>query len=360
MLDSSGAYTSTRIYREPNFFELLKAVILNGSVGLGSGNANSFVASDPKYYISGTTPSNLLSADYEIMQIGANIIDSWDADNVPTFINFAGNELAGVENLPYLNKLVFVAALLPQGSGGNVDAWLVPSLWNPHQNGSSATGSVRVALTGNPSYSATFTAGSTIATAGPIATTPAITIDVPANGFIAPTPPKDPNPTPIAMTGAVTSVGPPEKYYGFHFPFTITTPNATAINQKNCDTIYPDFGSTVGNIELQVQLSASPATYKTYQTWKIAATGHPLVAQSVKNNGDFQNTNKMADPEYIALDPRTVRFGVWGTDANGQGGGNAKKDASYGAEDSLDQGAPANRIELITWSGPQGWRRTSP
>src|SRR4029077_6765511 len=87
---------------------------------------------------------------------------------------------------------------------------------------------------------------------------------------------------------------------------------------------------------------------KTYQKWNIAATGHPLIAQSVKNNGDFQNTNKMADPEYVALDPRTLRFGVWGTDAAGQSGGNAKKDASYGAEDSLDQGPPANRIEQIT------------
>ena len=440
--------------REPNFFELLKAIILNGSVGLGSGPSTTFIPSETKYY----STTGGLSADYQIMQIGANIIDCWDANNVPTFINFAGNELAGVENLPYLNKLVYVGSIPPQGSGGNVDAWLVPSLWNPHQNGSSATGTVRIALTGTPSYSATFTAGSTTATAGPIVTGPAITIDVPANGFMAPTPPKDPAPTPIATTGAVSTVGPPEKYYGFHFPFTSTTPNATAINQKNADTTYPDFGSVsgAGSIELEVfpgslctpsptpspaptatpapgaplittqpsDQSASvgqtatfsvaatgnaPLTYqwkknganisgatsssyttpstaaadcgslfavvvtntvgtatsntvtlfvnglpKTYQKWNIAATGHPLIAQSVKNNGDFQNTNKMADPEYVALDPRTLRFGVWGTDAAGQSGGNAKKDASYGAEDSLDQGPPANRIEQITWSGPQG------
>src|SRR5207248_3941629 len=116
------------------------------------------------------------------------------------------------------------------------------------------------------------------------------------------------------------------------------------------------FGTTPGNIELQVQLPDT--TYKTYQKWNIVATGHPLMAQSVKNNGDFQNTNKMVDPEYVALDPRTLRFGVWVSDANGQPGGSgaAKKDASYGAEDSLDQ--DKGKLEYINWSRPQGMQFT--
>src|SRR5205814_10123807 len=125
--------------REPNFFELLKTAILNGSVGMGSGSANSFVASEAKYYDN----SAGLSADYQILQIGANIIDQWDSDNVPTFIGFGTDpvtllpyELAGVENLPYLNKLVFKPAWI-KVNPGNKDqfaAWLIPSLWNPHQN----------------------------------------------------------------------------------------------------------------------------------------------------------------------------------------------------------------------------------
>jgi hypothetical protein len=127
------------------------------------------------------------------------------------------------------------------------------------------------------------------------------------------------------------------------------------VNQKNTDTAYPDFGPTAGNgnIELQVRLP-DLITYKTYQKWTIGVSGHPVTAQGVKNDGDWQNTNHLVDPEYIALDPRTLRFGVWGTDANAQGGGNAKKDGSYGGQDSLDQGPPANRLELITWSQPQG------
>ncbi len=342
--------------REPNFFEILKAIITNGSVGLGSGPGNTFVAAESKYY--DTTGG--LSADYQIMQIGANIIDAWDSDNIPAFINFAGNELAGVENLPYLNKLVLCPKVpSSDGSQGTADAWLLPSLWNPHQNGSVATSTgnrVRIALTGTPAYTAGFKVGPTTYTTNAIVMSPTPSIDVAANGFMAPTPPSDPAPAPLATSGAVSSVfgpGGPEKYYGFHFVFA-TPPTATQVNRDNLDTAYPDFGtSTTGNIELQVQLA--DATYKTYEKWSIAATDHPLTAQAVKRNGDWTSTNKLIDPEYIALDPRTLRFGIWGTDANSQGStGIAKKQASYGAEDSVDLGAPANRIEQITWSKPQG------
>ena len=82
------------------------------------------------------------------MQIGANIIDAWDGDNIPTFVNFADNEFAGVENLPYLSKLALMFMLSNHGHGDTFNSWLVPSLWNPHQNASAATGDVRFALTG--------------------------------------------------------------------------------------------------------------------------------------------------------------------------------------------------------------------
>ncbi|MEO7725071.1 MAG: hypothetical protein ABIU29_10390 [Chthoniobacterales bacterium] len=341
--------------REPNFFEVLKAVILNGSVGLGSGPGTTFVSSEEKYY----STVGGLSADYQIMQIGANIIDAWDSDNIPIFINFAANELAGVENLPYLNKLVFCPKVpTSDNSQGTVDAWLVPSLWNPHQNGGSAPSTgpgsrVRIALTGSPSYTAGFTVGSNTYTTSAIVMSPTPSMDVPANGFMGPTPQSDP---PLATSGAVSSIfdsGGPEKYYGFHFVFA-TTPTAAQVNRDNLDTAYPDFGTaTTGNIELQILLPDT--TYKTYQKWNIVAIGHPLTAQAVKNNGDWTSTNKLVDPEYIAVDPRTLRFGVWGTDANSQGStGIAKKQASYGAEDSVDLGPSANRIEQITWSKPQG------
>ena len=90
--------------REPNFFEILKAFILSGSIGLGSdasGIGRTFVDAEVHYY------QQPQSNDTQIIQIGANIIDQWDSDKNPTFIYFGTNEFAGVENLPYLQKIGF-------------------------------------------------------------------------------------------------------------------------------------------------------------------------------------------------------------------------------------------------------------
>ena len=139
-----------------------------------------------------------------------------------------------------------------------------------------------------------------------------------------------------------------QKYYGFHFVFPSPT-TRDQVNEDNIDTVSPDFGTTpgAGNIELQVQLPTRPTRHIKSGTSPPPAGA---LAQGAKKNGDWINTNKLVDPEYIALDPRTLRFGVWGTDASSQGTGNAKKDASYGAEDSVDQ-AP-QRTESNRSPGP--------
>lgn len=110
--------------REPNFFEMLKAAILSGSLGLNGGPAGfyngSFQAMPPwptqgawpydfnRGFFNGdynvlVGPSGLFSytmgtnstvagpervPDMQIMQIGANIIDQFDTDNYPTAIYF--------------------------------------------------------------------------------------------------------------------------------------------------------------------------------------------------------------------------------------------------------------------------------
>src|SRR5260370_14105465 len=88
--------------REPNFFELLKAAVLNGSVGLGSGadvaHTRTFVAAEPKYWNTADTTDGT-SSDYQIMRIGANIINQWDSGNLPIFIAF-GQDPSSVRN-PY-------------------------------------------------------------------------------------------------------------------------------------------------------------------------------------------------------------------------------------------------------------------
>jgi Tfp pilus assembly protein PilX len=340
--------------REPNFFEILKAVILSGSVGLGSGSANTFVASEPKYYITGTVPSNLLSADYQITQIGANIIDSWDTDNVPTFINFAGNELAGVENLPYLSKLV----LNPYWTNPPpvFDAWLIPSLWNPHQNASSApsTQSVRLAMTsGSMTASVVAKDGSTFPsnpivapTSSPAPSPYPTAIQVRANAFQFPLPPNPGIETAPKGSAISQTTFPGLNYDGFHFVFNYSDPNASKVTGDNCDRAFPTF--TGGTFEMQVNVNG---TWKTYQTWKGCAqpSPSPLACKDPTKGGGWKN-NKLIDPEFVALDPRTVRFGVWGGDAFDTT--NKLKDFTDGAEDSMDQDKAG--LEAIYLLKPQG------
>ncbi|MEM9400735.1 MAG: hypothetical protein AAF984_11055, partial [Verrucomicrobiota bacterium] len=91
--------------REPDFFERLKTAFYNF---------------DQDAYSVGTTISNNFSPDYNILdssvdlhilQIGSNIIDSADRDNVPTQLSMklAGFDIAapGVEDLPYVKTLNF-------------------------------------------------------------------------------------------------------------------------------------------------------------------------------------------------------------------------------------------------------------
>src|SRR5207248_5405508 len=209
----------------------------------------------PKYY-STVVPT---SSDYQIMQIGANIIDQWDSDNIPTFINFGGNELAGIENLPYLNKLVFKPYWTSVTKSGVTtypfDAWLIPSLWNPHQNAPpAASQDVQIAMTAG-----TFSANTT----APIGATSSITgsatqfMTVDANLFGTVANPSTNNPSgpttangikPASLPTGIT-VSKDTVNYGFHV--AVATPGSTAPSAST--TAYPNFGPAPGcTFELQV------------------------------------------------------------------------------------------------------------
>ncbi len=128
--------------REPNFFELLKAAILDGSVAKNGGTA---VSSNVQY-------DN--KPDYQIFQIGCNIIDQYRSDDLPTTVLYDPKTLiSGVVDLPYLNKLLtlfyrpFVGSPVFQGGAPVfnvktpllqdprrlwIGAWLVPEYWRLH------------------------------------------------------------------------------------------------------------------------------------------------------------------------------------------------------------------------------------
>jgi len=79
--------------REPDFFELLKAAILDGSLGKSTGGDTGVA----NHAIDTNT-------DLQILQIGANLIDQVDLDDEPTSILRAAAEetVFGIENHPYI------------------------------------------------------------------------------------------------------------------------------------------------------------------------------------------------------------------------------------------------------------------
>ena len=337
--------------REPNFFELLKAVILSGSVGLGSGadvaHTRTFVAAEPKYWNTADTTHGT-SSDYQIMQIGANIINQWDSGNLPIFIGFGqdpsnvGNpyEIAGIKNLPYLSKIVFKPYWHKVSSNEKFDAWILPGLWNPHQNAPTpASQNVRVQLTLGTGTNVTVTA-----------TSPAATSQITATSFMTFSAPTF-GPTPSAPKSVIISqssgnVTPsPDNYYGFQFPQM-----ALASAPSLSSTAYPDFGTSC-TFEVQVDMTGSGA-WKSYQKWSGCAQPSPSLVYSNPSSNPH-NDQTLQDPEFVALDPRTVRFGIWGNDGSHSG---TSQDYSNGTQYSLDStlNPPNLPLELITALPPQG------
>ncbi|PAW77482.1 MAG: hypothetical protein B9S32_10815 [Verrucomicrobia bacterium Tous-C9LFEB] len=127
--------------REPNFFEMLKAGILEGSVG---------TVSTEKTYAG--TNNQVLEAnkDFQVLRIGACIIDQADRDNYPTILSFDGNlEAAGVEDLPYFYD-VCMSGLRQTNTVSNkltsADLVWAPVFFNPHRPSSPTEGPVQIVM----------------------------------------------------------------------------------------------------------------------------------------------------------------------------------------------------------------------
>ncbi len=142
-------------FREPNFFELLKAGILRGSVGVVQ--AQETMVSDNTSMSDQNDRVLMGNRDLQILRIGANIIDCADADNYPTILgmNISTSvlpqiiEIPGVEDLPYLNYLSMCGfrKSVPDTTvtGRNYrmtecDIVWVPELFNPHAPSSFTSG----------------------------------------------------------------------------------------------------------------------------------------------------------------------------------------------------------------------------
>jgi hypothetical protein len=168
-------------------------------------------------------------------------------------------------------------------------------------------------------------------------------------------------PTPSAPTAAsiVKPPNPPgtitlsnDGYYGFYFPFATTA----GVTSSNSLTAYPDFGAAPGcTFALQVQVGTA---WKAYQTWKSCGPLHPLIFQPPAANWALPT---LQDPEFVTLDPRTLRFGVWGNAGNQS---LVATDYTLGVLNTLDQSVgspPATGVfEKITALPPNGTGFSTP
>jgi hypothetical protein len=155
----TGASAASRILRldevaaagrEPDFFELLQAGILSGSLGQSTGggvtgqNTGGAGTVFPDIFQMSNTAQHIFS-------IGAAIIDQADPDSIPTRIQFNPTGALwtayGVENLPYITQLYPIAGISPNDST-KWATYLLFQLWNPHQNPVAVANNVRLRIDG--------------------------------------------------------------------------------------------------------------------------------------------------------------------------------------------------------------------
>lgn len=117
--------------REPNFFELLQAGILTGSLGVTQGGTGIF-------------PDVVQRASsFQVLRIGAAIVDQYDGDSCPTVIEYNQGgypwQACGIENLPYVNLDKTVTGGDPANpsmpnSTAALAVYHLIGLWNPSQS----------------------------------------------------------------------------------------------------------------------------------------------------------------------------------------------------------------------------------
>ena len=131
--------------REPNFFELLQAGVLSGSLGLNTGGSQNLYSSGENY------------VTLHLLRIGANMIAQVQPQAYPINIEYNQNDLgnysmvaSGIANLPYINMVKFITgqSQSDNGTGGKhqMGVYGLVQLWNPNQQPATAVTRPSIAL----------------------------------------------------------------------------------------------------------------------------------------------------------------------------------------------------------------------
>ena len=337
--------------REPDFFELLRATILDGSLGQNTGGGVTGVTPpDPTKVFPDIHMSNKA---HHILSIGAAIIDQADPDSMPTRIQFrpatAWWTAYGVESLPYITQIYPIGGISP-ANPAKWATYLLFQLWNPHIAAaalSPAAPQVRLRVDGGVGI---FTGGNgqTFATATDrqtvLATGQSIAL---TTGAFPPT--GTPTPAPVATPGNVLSappaatppcgfenlpVGNPgriDNYVGLRLLPDHTLAAAVSGNNPQL-TLY--FGTDAthqlnATMEYNVPLTSFWVPYNHFigindpTSWTNGATVLVRTASSLSGapdaTNDRFNTGRLTQsPPYCFMkaDPRSTRFGIFQMDTN--------------------------------------------
>jgi hypothetical protein len=324
--------------RESDFFELLRATILDGSLGQDTGGGVTGVTPpDPTRVFPDIHMSNKA---LHVLSIGASVIDQADPDSIPTRIEFQPTGAAmwwaayGVESLPYITQIYPISGY---STATTWATYLLFQLWNPHIGPalSPTAPQVRLRVDGNIGI---FTGGNLQTWAS--ASDPQ-TVSIPSGGQSTPltagafAPSGTPAPLGTANAGTPTAPfatlpGSLNSYIGFrllpdHALVAGTNPQLTlffgtdASHPFNATMEYLVPGATNVWVEYNRFIGISdPSSWVNGDTLPVRTASNPLgTPNSIL---DQFSTSRLNDPGpplcLMKADPRSTRFGIFQMDAN--------------------------------------------
>ena len=358
--DIKGLDRAASENREPDFFELLRASILDGSLGQNTavpGTVTTGVTGAPSPGPSVFPDVHMSNKAHHILSIGAAIFDQADPDSVPTRIQFKPPAAAGtnwwtaygVESLPYITQLYPISGISPSGAT-QWATYLLFQLSNPHTgpNPSPSPPQVRLRADGNV---ATFTGGNgqTYQTANPAPVTSSATGQ--STTFVIGAYGPSPTPTPAPAASPAVSPAPASgsaslpgfeklptpgsgtaisQYVGFRLPNYTVAPAASG----NPPQLVLYFGTDSthqfnATMEYNVAGTSNWVPYNHFigindrSSWIYGATLPVRTASSLSgtpsSTNDQFNTGRLTQsPPYCFMkaDPRATRFGIFQVNPN--------------------------------------------
>ncbi|MBA3830791.1 MAG: hypothetical protein H0X34_02630 [Chthoniobacterales bacterium] len=325
--------------REPDFFEVLRATILDGSLGQNTGGGVTGGATVfPDIHMSNKA--------HHILSIGASIMDQADPDSIPIRVQFKPTTAAtwwtayGVESLPYITQIYPASGTDPADSTSWV-TYLLFQLWNPHQN-TPARPAVRLRVDGGLGLFAGGNGQVWNSTTGTFFSASGQSVTLNSTATFAP------SPAPLYTTNCTTTGTTAGTFVALPIPPASSTTPYVGFRLPDARTSPTPFPTPTASPRLMLQVGASspsalPATSHPFTATLEVDTGGgvfvpynhfegisdtmswindaPIGVRDANSTGTpraFTATQLTQSPpaSFMKADPRATRFGIFQIDAN--------------------------------------------